>query len=338
MRKVPRRPAGLAPRGKRGLARGAAARQRLAALLLCAAVSASAAWADPPALPSADEDTIEGVVVTAPEPRYVAPTRVDRIGRIWVPVFINDKGPFRLVLDTGASQSAIRQEVALALGAQLPSNHQVVLHGTTGTRTVDAIAVQSLVVGDLNLAGRLLPIVQDALGGAEGVMGTEGLLEQRIRIEFLQDRISVQRSHGEPAPAGFVTVPLRIVDGLLVVEGARVGGIATRVIIDTGGRGSVANTALQRALRRRARPEEANGSEVTGATLDTQIGDRMLLPEMTLGALRISPVEVTVGDFYIFRHWNLTQTPTLLLGMDVLGLVDTLIIDYRRRELQVRTN
>jgi len=26
----------------------------------------------------------------------------------------------------------------------------------------------------------------------------------------------------------------------------------------------------------------------------------------------------------------------MLIGMDVLGLIDTLIIDYRRRELQVR--
>ena len=29
------------------------------------------------------------VVVTAPEPRYVAPTLRDRIGRIWAPVFID---------------------------------------------------------------------------------------------------------------------------------------------------------------------------------------------------------------------------------------------------------
>ena len=41
------------------------------------------------------------MVISAPEPRYVSPTRRDRIGRIWAPVFINDQGPFRLVLDTG---------------------------------------------------------------------------------------------------------------------------------------------------------------------------------------------------------------------------------------------
>ena len=40
---------------------------------------------------------------------------------------------------------------------------------------------------------------------------------------------------------------------------------------------------------------------------------------------------------HIFEHWKLTREPALLIGMDALGLLDTLIIDYRRAELQVRT-
>ena len=45
--------------------------------------------------------------MAAPEPRYVAPTLRDRIGRVWAPVYINGQGPLRLVLDTGASASAV---------------------------------------------------------------------------------------------------------------------------------------------------------------------------------------------------------------------------------------
>jgi hypothetical protein len=29
--------------------------------------------------------------------------------------------------------------------------------------------------------------------------------------------------------------------------------------------------------------------------------------------------------------------PALMIGMDALGTLDTLIIDYRRKELQIRT-
>ncbi len=32
----------------------------------------------------------------------------------------------------------------------------------------------------------------------------------------------------------------------------------------------------------------------------------------------------------------MSDEPALLIGMDVLGLLDTLIIDYRRKELQVK--
>jgi hypothetical protein len=40
---------------------------------------------------------------------------------------------------------------------------------------------------------------------------------------------------------------------------------------------------------------------------------------------------------HIFEYWHLTREPVMLLGMDTLGLLDTLIIDYRRHELQLRT-
>ncbi len=53
------------------------------------------------------------------EPRYVAPTRRDRIGRIWAPVYINGQGPFRLVLDTGSSHAAVNASVAATLGIPL---------------------------------------------------------------------------------------------------------------------------------------------------------------------------------------------------------------------------
>jgi hypothetical protein len=39
---------------------------------------------------------------------------------------------------------------------------------------------------------------------------------------------------------------------------------------------------------------------------------------------------------HIFEHWHLIKHPVLLIGMDAIGLFDVFIIDYRRRELQLR--
>ncbi len=42
-------------------------------------------------------------------------------------------------------------------------------------------------------------------------------------------------------------------------------------------------------------------------------------------------------DLPIFERWRLSDEPALLIGMDVLGILDTLVIDYHRRELQIRS-
>ena len=54
------------------------------------------------------------------------------------------------------------------------------------------------------------------------------------------------------------------------------------------------------------------------------------------GGVQISDSGVTFADAYIFKQWKLLREPAILIGMDALGLLDTLVIDYRRHELQMR--
>jgi predicted aspartyl protease len=326
---------------------GHAAGKRGAALIIAALLAEIAALAvaadtpvpagetaTPPATPA--DDTLQEIIVEEPEPRFVAPTLRDRIGRIWAPVLINGKGPFRLVLDTGSNSSVVNASVAAALGIPPRTENSVILRGVTGSSTVPVIAVDSLVAGELELRSKRLPIVSDAFGGAEGVLGTEGLLDKRIVIDFRHDMIKIVRSHSQRAPEGFLTIPVTIDQGLLLVANVRIGSLRAKAIIDTGGQATLANTALRDALPRRVRPEDVLASEVIGATLDVQRGDLVLAPLISLGGLEIRQASVTAGDMYIFQYWQMTKQPALLIGMDILGRFDTLIIDYKRRELQVR--
>jgi hypothetical protein len=278
---------------------------------------------------------LEEVVITAPEPRYVAPTRRDRIGRIWAPVYINNRGPFRLVLDTGSSHAAVNSAVAAALGIPLTNENQVLLRGVTGSKVVPTITVDSLIIGDLQFRPARLPIVVDALGGADGVLGTDGMEDKRIFIDFRHDRITIFRSRRERAPAGFRTIPVKIVQGLLTAP-VRVGSVRATAIIDTGGQASIANEAFRLAVARRVSPKDVMTDVITGATLDTERGTRMITPPIHIGDVLIRQARVTTGDLHIFKHWEMVQDPVILIGMDVLGLFDTIIIDYKRRELQVR--
>ena len=128
--------------------------------------------------PPTGTHVMEDVSVTADEPRFVAPTRRDRIGRIWAPVTVNGKGPFRLVLDTGASHSALTAGVVEELGITLDPAQTVMLRGATGSLEAQLVPIESLEVGDLLMEPKRLPIVPDALGGAEGILGTDGTREQ----------------------------------------------------------------------------------------------------------------------------------------------------------------
>ena len=327
-----------------------------AALAIAAAVPASTPITEAVPLPAArgaapgaaasDEASdaqLTPVIITAPEPRYVAPTRRDRIGRIWAPVYINGRGPFRLVLDSGATASEITAQVARALDLIPDESQRVLLRGVVGSAAVPVVQVQSLTVGDLSFGHLRMPIVPDALGGADGILGTDGMRDRRILIDFNHDRISIARSHGKPAPEGYITIPFQLMRKELLVADAWVGNIRTKAIIDTGGQATIGNLAMRTALERRRTQLHASESVIEDVTrAQQQAHDDMNAPPIVLGSgLRGSSVRITndqlaFGDMHIFEHWHMTDEPTMLIGMDTLGRLGVLIIDYRRHELQLQ--
>ncbi len=278
---------------------------------------------------------VEEVLVEAPEPRYAAPNQRDRIGRVWAPVMINGHGPFRLVLDTGASGAAVIQSVATRLGIATETARKVQLHGVTGSAIVPSIPVERIEVGELLLEGKHLPVVPDAFGGAEGVLGTEGLIDKRIMIDFRRDEISIMRSRRQRAEEGFTEIPLTLGSNRLLSLEVMIGRIPVKAILDTGAQVSVGNRALREMLRRRP-ADSGVERDIVGVTLDVARGQLVPIPIMHIGDVQVRGLHLTFGDMFIFERWKLTREPTLLLGMDVIGSFDALVIDYRKRELQIR--
>jgi predicted aspartyl protease len=317
---------------------------RLFVLLFGAAVNLEAADPVPvvPTIESAAPPTIEDadqlteIVIEAPEPRYVSPTLRDRIGRIWAPVYINGKGPFRMVLDTGASRSGVTAGVVTALGMTPDESAPVKLQGATGSLVVPTIRVDTLLVGDVLINGSRLPILKDALGGAEGTLGNEGLVDRRVFVDFRHDLIIISRSNDQRAGAGFMTIPFSLERGRLLVARVQLGRVQAKAIIDTGSQSTVANLALRNALRTRRDKEQATIDEIQGVTAAVEEGEGHSAPPIEFGPIEIHVPRMTFVDAHIFRIWHLTHEPALLIGMDALGTLDTLIIDYRRSELQLR--
>ena len=293
---------------------------------------ASAPAVAPAAAPA---DKLAEVVIETTEPRYVAPTRRDRIGRIWAPVMIDGKGPYRLVLDTGANRSAITARTAELLGAVPSEEGTTRVTGFTGSATVPTVHAKTLEVGELLFGPTDLPVLADVFGGAQGVLSMEGLQNKRIYADFTRDYLEIARSRGQPPRRDFAVVPLKVVHGGLLVADVRVGNVRAKAIIDTGAQGTVGNTMLRDALMRHP-PRDAAHEDIIGVTLDVQGGDNLPAPDLDFGHLTVHGVHITFGDMYLFQHWKLTDEPTLTLGMDLLGSFDVLIIDYARHEMQLR--
>jgi predicted aspartyl protease len=306
-------------------------------LLALASLAPLAATANDVDLPTAPvplpmtSDNVEEVVVAAPEPRYVAPTLRDRIGRVWAPVYINGRGPYKLVLDTGANRTAVIPSLARKIGS--PESHVLKVLGATGSSIVPAIEVDSIEVGDLFLGDRQVAIVPDVFGGAEGVLGADGLSDKRVHIDFKNDEISILRSTGPVRANGYTKIPVKLRYGHLLMFDVKLAGVRTRAMLDTGAQSTIGNSTLRAALSKRRKGVE---NTIIGVTLDPQKGETMLAPAVELGDLTLRGMQVTFGDMYIFDAWKMTDQPALLIGMDIIGLLDVLIIDYKRRELHLR--
>ena len=77
--------------------------------------------------------------------------------------------------------------------------------------------------------------------------------------------------------------------------------------------------------------------KIIATTLGETGGDALSMPPIELGTMKLHHARVTFADMYLFDHLKLNRQPTLMIGMDVLGSFDVLIIDYKLREMQIRT-
>jgi len=229
----------------------------------------------------------------------------------------------------------VTSRVADALGEPARTTSTVRLHGATGTAIVPVIRIGQMEIGDLLMAPVLLPVVLDVFGGADGVLGNEGLRDKRVVIDFKHDSITIKRSRHERSGSGYITLPITFGRNDLLIVDALVGRVRAKAILDTGAPDSLGNMALLNALKHHV--EDVSDTEIVGVTLDVENGKRMRMPTIYLQSVRIQGAVMSFDDAYIFQHWKMTNEPVIMLGMDVLGVLDQIIIDYRAHELQVLT-
>jgi hypothetical protein len=273
---------------------------------------------------------------------FRADQTTDRVRRSTVPVFINGQGPFQFAVDTAASASVVASDVVERLG--IAPAGELDMHTVIGLERVPAVRARTLSSGSLSVGeARMAVGSRPGLIGLDGLLGLDLLAEQRLVMRFRGlGRSLISRSrpdhdqflgmvrprvHFRPPQGGGVE---------LMVVTAQVRGQPVQAVVDTGAQVTLINPALAEAAG--ARPFQSRRASTGNALVQSPTGRAALAQAMVVSAVHfdelvLDRLAVLMGDFHIFRLLGLQDTPAMLMGVDVLGVFDRVVIDLKRGEI-----
>ena len=208
------------------------------------------------------------------------------------------------------------------------------VHGVTGSTDVSTVDIQQIEVGELLMGATTLPIVPDAFGGADGVLGNEALGDKRIYIDFRRDRIEIMRSRSERPrrrhEQDSAEADARQAAG--VPDTHRLGGD------HCSHRYGRAAYDRQPGPAHRAEPHASATGSRKKSSASRSTWSRRQHPDAADHHGQGND-QRRARDLH--RHPDLRalgadEGARVLLGMDVLGPLDVLVIDYKTQELHVR--
>jgi len=291
----------------------------LAMLQVAAPVPATAPPVEPPPALPVDASTLPG------DPASTAVKLLEIDTRMTVPVLINGKGPFRFIVDSGATRTVISSRLATELG--LPSAGMVPLHSVGGESDVPAVQIASLYVGALPAKAIVAPVLDEANLGGEGILGID-LVHNRMTVEPADKFLKAAASNE-------IVVTARSRFGQLVLADAEIAGQHVYAVVDTGSMVTLGNLALRDKLVRhkRAVPQPVTITDVTGRKI---VAAYAPVSDLRLGSFELSKVLIAFDDAHAFERFGLLREPAMLLGMDLMRSFTRVSIDFAHRKVRLQ--
>jgi predicted aspartyl protease len=251
---------------------------------------------------------------------------IDEWGRPTAKVTINGRGPFRFLVDTGSTTTVIAQRVATQLAA--PIIGTAIVNGTTGFAEMPVARLAKLETGVVTSDNiRVAILTDEGLGREDGILGADVFASRRLVFDIEAKSVRVDPTRRGVHSRGGGNMRLR--KGLLAEVDGRVGGVHARLMLDTGAQNCIVNRVLEdslvRAQPKMQRYERAKVIGVTGHVLE---GNYLRLPRIDFGKIYVRDAGAVATDAHIFRLWELTDEPAMIVGVDVLSRLAGFSIDY----------
>jgi len=246
-----------------------------------------------------------------------------------VPVRIGTNGPYRFLVDTGAERTVLARHVAADL-ALAPAGRATVI-GIAGSMAVDLVEVDEVTLGRRSFYSLTAPLLEGRHIGADGIIGIDGLQDQRVLLDFDKRLMAVSDAASLGGNRGFeIVVRARRKSGQLIMTNALVEGVRTDVVIDTGATSSIGNRALQRQLAKRGKLSQTALMSVTGQSI---VADMALVRRMRVGDLTMDGFYIAFADAPPFAALGLSEKPAMLMGMNELRGFRRVAIDFETRKV-----
>ena len=268
-----------------------------------------------------------------PEVAYVLDTGLDAYGRPIAKATINGQGPFRFLVDTGATTTVVTMDLAIALG--LTFHGTSIIYGTTGSSVMPVASATEFEVGSVRKRDLRLIAMTHPLGArADGIIGADVFAGRRVVFDLNRKTVKISASRGQRSVKADTT--FRLHDGRLAEVRGSIGRAKAGIIIDTGADCCLLNPPLREALRV-AHPglRSLERVIVTGLTGQVLEGEGVYLPGISMRGLNISSIVAIAVDAPVFHVWKLNEEPTMILGADVLMRLPKFSIDYGAAAFEV---
>jgi predicted aspartyl protease len=260
---------------------------------------------------------------------------------ILVPVYVEGKGPFQFILDTGAFRCLLSPELSTVIGVKKEAQQEAM--GTGGPMKMSSAHVASLTVGSVRQENVEVAVTEELSRFADavrskvdGVIGFSFLKDFRLTVDYQRNILNLVRTSSAPPedanaqPAGSVPFSLASPLTSLILLPVFVNGRGPfQFVLDTG----ASRTTLSFELARKLGMVSVADRSATAAGGQMRMFSSSV-DSLALGKVSVRDLGVSVGEF--FNSLNAVSGTKLdgIIGNDFIGRFE-LTIDFPRRMISL---
>lgn len=268
------------------------------------------------------------------------PHEVGSQGHIIVQAMINDQGPFKFALDTGASISVVFDHARKEAGLDLVGAEKVLVHGMVGIGEFPITTINHLKVGGeswLDARVASLPVGDEISDELDGILGVDFLEKYAVNVST---RDQVVRLYPPPLVSerdylGWTSVPMRQLsigsgDASAYTVNLNINGITIPALLDLGAGVNLMNWHAAHAIR--VKPKRGSRRKLLGVIDGVPVIADLDVEKLKIEHLHWRNMNFLISEFAIFEVLDLEHQPVAIVGPGLFKERD-FVIDFVRSRL-----